>query len=394
MFKRNNYSIFFFCIFLLFDLSTSVASKDFKKENDISYLLYERDKAHRNVTIEYWTISGKVKNESNKVYYWTSSFYKSGFTALPSIFNYAIVYVVDVDKKSFSFFTYGNPSMVISAEKAISSDLKEDLENKDLKDALERVKNKIFTNFALMPEPYGIASSEKPFLLYGPLKFERLKKNEISYSLKTELLDYALEVKLESNDLPLNYDKKNILKVGDTERAEGYVIGKLKTTGRMKKNDIWEKVIGEFFYTHMWGNWNKASAWKETNRILIVLENGIKLDYHTFKDGKGNKKIEDQIFIMKDKNIEKIEGPYLNVIGKWDSIASKRKYKIDWRINIPQKKIDLHIAPILKQQEVSVIENRGAFWFGSCEVNGNVDGKNLKGIALVKSQYYEKISNK
>jgi predicted secreted hydrolase len=67
---------------------------------------------------------------------------------------------------------------------------------------------------------------------------------------------------------------------------------------------------------------------------------------------------------------------------KWQSSKTKAIYPISWKINIPQKNINLIIEPLLKKQEV--IFGTINYWEGPITIKGKFNSKIVSGNGFME----------
>jgi predicted secreted hydrolase len=75
--------------------------------------------------------------------------------------------------------------------------------------------------------------------------------------------------------------------------------------------------------------------------------------------------------------------------ASWRSPATGGVYPMGWHVRIPKRKLDITIAPELKDQELVKQSDRDVtYWEGACRVNGTNNGKDISGQAYVEMTGY------
>lgn len=76
----------------------------------------------------------------------------------------------------------------------------------------------------------------------------------------------------------------------------------------------------------------------------------------------------------------------------WRSTRTFNSYSTQWRLIVPQAKIDLHIKATVDDQELITCISKSSFWKGSCEVHGTAFGQSpIKGIGYVEQTGFGQI---
>jgi len=85
--------------------------------------------------------------------------------------------------------------------------------------------------------------------------------------------------------------------------------------------------------------------------------------------------------IIANDSMAMLNGFEVHRLGYWRS-KSGCLYPAGWRITAPQKRIELMLKPLLKDQEIIK-----GLWEGACAVTGTLDGKEVTGRAFAEHAY-------
>jgi predicted secreted hydrolase len=75
-------------------------------------------------------------------------------------------------------------------------------------------------------------------------------------------------------------------------------------------------------------------------------------------------------------------------LGRWTSPVTKATYPSGWRLALKGVGMEMKVAPVLRDQEVSHLVSH-PFWEGACTVSGTAAGKRISGRAYVELVGYD-----
>lgn len=200
---------------------------------------------------------------------------------------------------------------------------------------------------------------------------------------ETALFEYHL--KDEHSDLLMTATKKPLLEGGKgyidvhSKQSYYYSLTNLKTEGKIKINGKWVHVTGKSWMDHQWAN-TKYSLEKWT-WFSIQLDDDRELVCYEYDDGEVKTRLADICHANgKTEHFNKLQ---LTPLGPtWTSPKTKATYPLDWRLQIPEKKVDLVIKPVIKAQEM--IFGTINYWEGPTTVTGLFAGKKVKGQGFME----------
>jgi len=210
----------------------------------------------------------------------------------------------------------------------------------------------IFFHFLTRPGAASYLSEVKPFF----------------YPLKAENFDIFME----SAKPPLLENQTGFLEVQPGRTTWYYSLTQLKTEGYITVKGKRRKVSGLSWHDHQWADAPYANdfwIW-----FSLQLKNG--LDIVCFEYGRDRKtklaSIIDKNSIQKTYPVEIVPGN-----DSWVSSVTGATYPQVWRINIPEKKIEIVVKSLNRNQEI----NYGTinYWEGGLSVEARISGRIVKG---------------
>jgi predicted secreted hydrolase len=226
-------------------------------------------------------------------------------------------------------------------------------------------------------------SFKRPLLFVNYVDPSFFNGYTVSVMEKTAPSQY--HIKTANFDLRLISQKKPLL-----EGENGYVdIGRhstyyysltaLKTSGtiRIGKKEI--AVTGLSWMDHQWSNTVYVND--EWNWFSIQLKNNIEIICFEYR-GEENKTSLASISYADARTENFFDVRFTPLSEEWISPRTRARYPLSWRIEIPEKKIDLIVKPLLKKQEV--IFGTINYWEGPFKVAGTMAGKKVTGQGFLE----------
>jgi predicted secreted hydrolase len=205
----------------------------------------------------------------------------------------------------------------------------------------------------------------------------------VSSMEETAPLKYRLRAK--DFDLTFSSIKKPLLENGNGYLSLGgqdyyyYSLTNLKTEGviRIKGKEI--KVKGKSWMDHQWADepyiqdkWNWFSLQLDDNTEIVCFELFCQNKNYFFAG----------ISYPNGKS-EHLSEVYFTSTGKeWVSPKTKASYPLDWLIEIPSKKIQLRVKPLIRNQEM--VFGTINYWEGPLVVNGKMGNKKVTGQGFLE----------
>jgi predicted secreted hydrolase len=192
------------------------------------------------------------------------------------------------------------------------------------------------------------------------------------YNIKTE----DIELQLDSKKKPLLEGGSGYLRLPNSRSTYYYSLTNLKTEGKIRVGKKWIEVTGKSWMDHQWANvkyekdkWTWFSIQLNNNTEIVCIEYGnnkiYKLASISYPDNK-------------QKHTRNIQ---FTPLGKqWKSQKTKAEYPLEWKIEIPEFKVDLTAKALVKQQEM--LFGTINYWEGPLDIKGKMDGKKVTGVGF------------
>ena len=247
---------------------------------------------------------------------------------------------------------------------------------------------------------YKITSLDELLTADLPINLSYADKKE-QYSLNGQMGKYHLKGEMAENeitiDLTTSPTKQAVLHSGTGyENYGGYATAgyysypRLTTAGTLELNGTTIKVKGDLWYDRQWnciGVWQKEVAWdwfsvqfEETNEELMVYRVYHVGDKATIYGGTYYKADGSAIDLKNEEII-------LKELDFWKGKKSKVEYPVKWGLEIPSLNMDLELAAVVPEQELSLKFTPIHFlhyWEGMCNVKGAINGKSVIGNSYIE----------
>ena len=167
---------------------------------------------------------------------------------------------------------------------------------------------------------------------------------------------------------------------------------RMALSGTLSDHNQLLAVTGEAWMDHQWGNFLTLGgggwAW-----YSIQLKNNTEMMIYFIHDTSGKIVSTYAGYIDANSNDHLLPASSLQstVLDHWVSPVTGAKYPSGWRLDIndPQVKATLTLIPQLKNQELVVLQSTGnSYWEGAVTINGQMDGKSVRGEGYVELTGY------
>jgi predicted secreted hydrolase len=194
------------------------------------------------------------------------------------------------------------------------------------------------------------------------------------YRLRADNFDLILT----STKKPLLEGGRGFLDLGDRSTYY-YSLTNLATEGFIKVKNKKIKVKGKSWMDHQWAD---APYAKDTwNWFSIQLDNNIELVCFEYV-GEDRTTAYAGISYQNGRT-EHFKDIRFTPIGDiWKSSKTRASYPLSWRIEIPERKIDLTVKPLIKNQEM--IFGTLNYWEGPLSVGGKFGSKKVTGQGFLE----------
>jgi predicted secreted hydrolase len=208
--------------------------------------------------------------------------------------------------------------------------------------------------------------------------------------------DFALELRLQSTKAPVIHGVNGVSQKATGEgRASHYISetriganGSLEYQGRRLSlnGTVW--MDHEFFTQQLDSEqtgWDWLSLQLEDKTELMLFRLRRKdgsIDPHsagTYTDGEGN-----------SRHLS-VSDFRLTPSGEWQSPATRARYPLQWRIEVPPLGLDLQATtPLSNQELVSRSPYSPSYWEGAMDFRGTKGGREIAGVGYLEMTGYDK----
>lgn len=205
--------------------------------------------------------------------------------------------------------------------------------------------------------------------LGGYLNYEIEEIDEFKYRIKSEFFDLILA----STKKPLLEGGRGFLDL-NSKQTFYYSLTNLTAEGYITVNGKRIKVKGKSWMDHQWADvpyskdkWSWFSIQLDNNTEMVCFEYGTKA-----------KKSYLASISYANGRVAHATDLSLTPLGSvWKSKRTGAEYPLSWRIQIPSKRIDLVVNPLMKKQEI--IFGPINYWEGPLRVTGKMNNKKVAG---------------
>jgi len=312
-------------------------------------LKFPKDVLPHNKIIEWWYFNGHLKDSKGKRYAYMNCLFRADAkkSKIPGIKKAPVknIYFVhsifsDLNKKKIYYNIY--PLALLS------------------KDSF--TKKRLFINYTFPS-------------IDGYLNHELEEVDKFKYKLKTNHADLTLDTKKK----PFLEGKKGFLNFGSKKSTYYYSLTNLDTKGYIQLKNKRIKVKGKSWMDHQWANshyaendkWNWFSIQLDNDIELVVFEYITNNKKHCFaginySNGKSSK-TENVNIIPLDK--------------RWKSKKTEATYPTSWKIEIPEKEIELITESLINQEVIFSAIN---YLENPIKIKGKIKNKKVKGRGFME----------
>lgn len=350
-------------------LTPSVAwARTFKQALPGYVFSFPRDHvSHDEFKTEWWYYTGHLESKDQKHYGYELTFFRTGVDELPvkqrspwdvkDIF-LAHFAITDENNKTFHYFEKLNRSGLNSAGARLD-------------------------HYYVFNENWSIEQLGNQFVL------------------KADTSDLGLHLLLTSVKPPVVHGKDGVSQKASCKGCAShyYSMTRLKSEGYVYLKGQSVPVSGTSWMDHEFGSNQLTSEQVGWDWYSVQLNDNTELMLYVIKktDGSIDSNSSGTI-VYADGSSKHISQSEFSITTKrqWKSPHTGGMYPMDWTINVPSQKISLNLVPVLDDQELSTAKSTGvSYWEGATTVNGQVNGKSVKGQAYVEmTGYAEKFHKK
>lgn len=315
----------------------------------IKLVRFPQDELSHNNIIEWWYFNGNLRDEKGNRYAFMNCLFKA------EVKKVKIPFLSRVPFKNIYFF-----HSILS-----------DVENRKFYPVVDYISVVSRDSFS---KPLLFINHTNPITVKGYLNRVLEETKKFTYHLKDERID----LEMASTKKPLLEGENGQIEICG-KKSYYYSLTNLKTKGTVHIGRRSFKVTGKAWLDHQWANVSYSKD--KWSWFSLQLDNNIEVMGCEYDDGKSK----DYLVGIMDSNgkQENLKGlkltPGHNV---WESEETKAKYPLAWKIEIPDRKINLKVSALVKNQEI--IFGSINYWEGPLAVSGLFKGKKVKGMGFME----------
>ncbi|MFA6215965.1 MAG: lipocalin-like domain-containing protein [Patescibacteria group bacterium] len=193
------------------------------------------------------------------------------------------------------------------------------------------------------------------------------------YHLKNTNLDLFFE----NSKKPLLENQSGFVDLKIDRTSWYYSLSNLKIKGRLKIKNKPVEVSGQGWHDHQWAN----APYIDDFWIWFSVQLENKVEIVCFEYGR---EIKTRLATVIDENGSQTTYPVeITPAGKnWTSPKTKASYPQAWEIKIPQRKIEMVVKSLIRNQEM--LYGLINYWEGGMKVQAKIDGKIISGLGFAE----------
>ena len=319
-------------------------------QSEFKPIKFPEDELTHDSIIEWWYFNGHLKDAKGNNYSFMNCLFKA-----------------DVKKVNIPFLKRTPLKTIYFAHSLVS-----DIKNKKFYPKIDYVTMISRDSFS---KPLLFVNYINPIIFTGYVNNIIEETNKFKYHIKTENLDLILTAVKK----PLLLNKNGYVNL-KTKGTYYYSLTNLKTEGTIKIKNKLIKVKGKSWMDHQWANtsYSKKDKW---TWFSIQLDNNTEIVCFEYTEN-GNKTYLADISYPNNKQ-EHFNKVKLTPLGiKWTGSKTKTVYPLSWKIEIPEKNINLEVKPLIKNQEM--LFGTINYWEGPLTVKGFFNNKKVKGVGFLE----------
>ena len=211
-----------------------------------------------------------------------------------------------------------------------------------------------------------------------------------NFTLQADMPGYAINLTATTQKPAALHDGDGYIDYGNGTASYYYTWTRLKVTGTVAINGVDQRVFGEAWMDHQWGDFAtyQEGGW---DWFSIQLANNYDLMLYVVRGPDGE-------FLRVDGTLVDPEGAAtfygpddftITPTGTWTSPFTDTEYPSGWQVDVPDAGISLAVNPVLEEQELDTRRTTGViYWEGAVDVSGTQDGAAVTGHGYVELTGY------
>ena len=203
--------------------------------------------------------------------------------------------------------------------------------------------------------------------------------------------DMAIDLQLETNKPPAIHGTEGVSTkaAGEGHASHYYSLTRLATEGTMRVGGKDLHVRGESWFDHEWASSQLAPDQVGWDWLSVAFDDGTELMLYQMRLENGAADpASSGTWIAADGSTTHLARSafHMTPTSWWKSGKTNAKYPIEWRIEIPDRALQIQVRPVLTDQELALMPL--AYWEGAIDVSGTQAGREMKGRGYLELTGY------
>ncbi len=211
------------------------------------------------------------------------------------------------------------------------------------------------------------------------------------FHLRAETPEAAISLQLEAKKPPVVHGADGVSKKASDEghASHYYSLTRLAAAGNMRIGIKNVQVQGESWFDHEWATNQLAPDQVGWDWLSVAFDDGTELMLYQMRlqDG-GTDPASSGTWIGVDGGTTQLKASAYRMLPKtwWNSRTTGARYPIGWRVELPDRSLQIDIHPVLEDQELALTPL--AYWEGAVDVTGTRDGRPISGKGYLELTGY------
>ena len=206
--------------------------------------------------------------------------------------------------------------------------------------------------------------------------------------LQAALDNYVLDVALTSQKPAALHDDDGIVSFGPAGDSYYYSYTRLALKGTLVDHGELVPVEGQAWFDHQWGNFLVlGGGW---DWYSLQLDDNAELMLNQLRDDQNNIVGVWGTYVAPDGSYRALTDRDFTIepTGRWTSPHSGATYPMGWHIRHHDPPYDLHLTPVLSDQELLSRGNGPTYWEGAVDISGSHAPGPIHGLGYVEMTGY------
>ncbi|MDQ6625242.1 MAG: carotenoid 1,2-hydratase [Verrucomicrobiota bacterium] len=211
------------------------------------------------------------------------------------------------------------------------------------------------------------------------------------FTLHADSANMAIELRLETKKPPAIHgaDGVSTKAAGEGHASHYYSLTRLATEGTIRIGGKDLHVLGESWFDHEWATSQLAPDQVGWDWLSVAFDDGTELMLYQMRLENGAADpASSGTWIAVDGTTTHLPKSAFKMTPTrwWKSGKTSANYPIEWRIEIPDRALQIQVRPVLANQELALMPL--AYWEGAVEVTGTQAGHDIKGRGYLELTGY------